>query len=66
MSATLSSRRAPHPLDSPVAALLAPRAPLGPAAANSVVLALVVALLDLERPDTRGKVVTPMTRRRSA
>jgi len=65
MSATLSSRRAPHPLDSPVAALLAPRAPL-PTAANSVVLALVVALLDLERPDTRGKVVTPMTRRRSA
>jgi len=32
--------------------------------ANSVVLALVVALLDLERRDTRGKVVTPMTRRR--
>ncbi len=36
------------------------------AATNSVVLALVVALLDLERRDTRGKVVTPMTRRRPA
>jgi hypothetical protein len=37
----------------------------GPTAAvNAVVLALVVALLDLERRATRGKVVTPMTRRR--
>jgi len=66
MSAMLSSPRTPHPLDSRVASLIAPRAPCDQAAANSVVLALVVALLDLERPDTRGKVVTPMTRRRSS
>lgn len=34
--------------------------------ANSVVLALVLALLDLEQRDARGKVRPPMDRRRIA
>ena len=63
MSATLSSPRAPRPLDNRVAYLIDPRAPL-PTAANAVVLALVVALLDLEQRGARGKVRPPMTRRR--
>jgi hypothetical protein len=40
--------------------------PLAPRPANAVVLALVVAILDLERRRDRGKVVTPMPRTRSA
>ena len=66
MSGALSSRQAPHPLDSRVASPRAPRAPCDQAAANSVVLALVVALLDLEQRGARGKVRPPMTRRRIA
>jgi hypothetical protein len=37
-----------------------------PRFANAVVLALVVAIFDLERRRVRGKVVTPMPRTRSA
>jgi hypothetical protein len=37
-----------------------------PRAANAVVLALVVALLDLEQRGDRGKVRRPMIRKRAA
>ena len=63
---TADAARAPHPLDSRVASQIAPRAPSDPAAANSVVLALVVTLLDLEQRGARGKVRPPMDRRRIA
>ncbi len=43
-----------------------PRAKPGHAVANTVVLALVVALLDLEQPGIRGKVRRPMDERRIA
>jgi hypothetical protein len=64
MSGMLGNTRPPRPLEGWVARIPVPRTPLNPNAANTVVLALVVALLDLERRDTRGKVRPPMSRSR--